>query len=61
MKFNVSKWILHSKSEGGFWNNKRGWVYGAGQATKFKGSEVNFKPTMMGVLDCEWLPYEYDE
>ena len=64
------KYIIHSNSERGFWNNKLGWVYGAGQATKFTHKQyakmhnrlpiANIRPISVK-NDTEWLVYKYSE
>ena len=58
-KFKVVRWVIHSKSQGGFWNSKYGWSYYIVAATKYSDNKGNFPS--IGTNDCEWLPYEYDE
>ena len=60
-------YIIHSKSERGFWNNKQGWVYGAAQATKFNEDRATAEPKCFCILpktaenDAEWMVYKYSE
>jgi hypothetical protein len=56
------KYIVHSKSEQGFWNTKLGWVHSAAEATKFP-VYMNTKmilPVSRG-NDSELYVYEYDD
>ena len=58
------KYVIHSKSERGFWNHKQGWVYGIAQASKFVNPSLinpkfNLPSTKEG--DAEWIVYKYDE
>lgn len=56
------KFVIHSKSERGFWHNKLGWVYGAAQATKFTKSEKSFLRLPLSTNnDAEWYVYKYEE
>lgn len=59
------KYVIHSKSERGFWSNKQGWVYGIGQATKFDDDYVKMWgfPSSCPTLakDAEWIVVKYDE
>jgi hypothetical protein len=60
-------YIIHSKSERGFWNNKLGWVHGAAQATKFGEVTATAEPKCYMILpktakdDAEWIVYKYSE
>lgn len=58
------KYVIHSRSERGFWNNKQGWVYGAAQATKFNAQEqlvFEHSLPLTSKKDAEWMVYCYDE
>ncbi len=56
------KYIIHSKSEKGFWNVKRGWVYNLKQATQFSKETKNkmIKP-FNRANDSKFIVAEYDE
>jgi hypothetical protein len=51
--------IIHAKSQRGFWNNEIGWVRDAASATVFPCTTFNFP--CIGVDDCEWLPVAYED
>jgi hypothetical protein len=53
------KYVIHSQSERGFWNNVDGWVYSINDATLFDRQEGQL-PVSMG-HDAEWLVHTYDE
>jgi hypothetical protein len=58
------KYIIHSKSERGFWSNKTGWVYSIKDATVYDDIRVlkQPKPVILSKEnDAEWLVYTYDE
>ena len=57
------KYVIHSKSERGFWNNDVGWVYAIHFATQFSKEEklkVAQFPLTEG-YDAEWLVYTYED
>lgn len=56
------KYIIHSKSERGFWHSRMGWVYSASTARKFteQERETLHLPISSG-NDTEWIVYTYDE
>lgn len=62
-KFRVVEWVIHSRSQGGWWKHDQGWVYCVKQATIFKGEHApeRFNLPTIGVNDCEWQPYRYDD
>lgn len=60
------KYIIHSKSERGFWHNKLGWVYSAASATKYVGFSLDelktkFRFPITRGNDAEWIVYKYGE
>lgn len=58
------EYILHSKSERGFWSNKDGWSYDIVSATRFYEDYVKMWP-MPTVLsknhDAEWMVVKYED
>ena len=54
------KYIIHSKSERGFWHNKMGWVYRASTATKYTAEQKDNYRLPIG-KDVEWIVFEYSE
>jgi len=58
------KYVIHSKSERGFWSNSLGWVFNIKDATIFDSSYPKLwkKPTVLTAgNDGEWIVVEYDE
>lgn len=53
------KYVIHSKSERGFWNSNLGWVYQITKATKFPAR--NYYLPVTALMDAEWIVYCYDE
>lgn len=56
------KYVIHSKSEKGFWHKSMGWVHSSDVATKYT-VYMNTKIAMPASLcnDAELHIYEYDE
>lgn len=53
-------YIIHSKSERGFWHNEFGWVTSALEATRFDLEEQdNFRLPLSAKKDAEWMPFMY--
>ena len=54
------KYVIHSKSEEGFWNAEQGWVFDIESATQFWDKEVAsvHLPLSRG-QDCEWICIYY--
>ena len=56
------KYVIHSKSERGFWHNKLGWVYAIKTATKFNWQHVeHLELPLSKNSDAEWLIIEYTD
>lgn len=53
------KYVIHSKSEQGFWNNTVGWVYSIRDATLFSQPKGRLPITCGN--DAEWIVHTYDE
>lgn len=55
-------YVIHSKSEKGFWDNNIGWVFRVSDASLFtqKDKETLNLPNSVG-KDAEWLIVDYDE
>ena len=54
------KYVIHSKSEEGFWNAEQGWVFDIDSATQFWSQEKNESTLPMSAGgDAEWLVIDY--
>lgn len=53
------QYVIHSKSERGFWHNLHGWVYALKDATVFK--HTNYPLPISVDNDAEWMPVKYSE
>lgn len=53
------EYVIHSKSERGFWSNVFGWVYSVKEATIFTNTDYSLPMTIK--MDAEWMPVKYDE
>lgn len=57
------KFVIHSKSERGFWSNVTGWVYDIESATRFDAEEVEKYHAPCVITsgnDAEWMVVLYD-
>lgn len=65
----MDKYVIHSKSERGFWSDKVGWCYNINNATTFNKMEAikfsfegQWKPKILTKCDDpEWIVSEYGE
>ncbi len=58
------KYVIHSKSERGFWSNELGWCFDIESATRFPQSYVKMwtVPIIISTnSDHEWVVVSYDE
>jgi len=56
------KYVIHSKSEQGFWSNKTGWVHCICDACFFNQNEITYVTLPLSQLgDAEWMVYDYGE
>ena len=54
------KYVIHSKSEEGFWNAEQGWVFDIESATQFWDTEVaSVRLPLSRGQDCEWICIYY--
>lgn len=57
-KFEVVSWVIHSPSEGGWWNDETGWVFCVKQATVLNHTEA-ILPVSSG-NDARYEPFCYE-
>jgi hypothetical protein len=58
------EYVIHSKSERGFWSNKDGWGCDIADATRFHEEHVKMwpKPNILSAgSDHEWIVVYYSE
>ena len=58
------KYVIHSASECGWWNNKIGWVYNVRQATQIPAVQKEDYQSPLPLSkgnDAEWVVAEYHE
>lgn len=58
------EYVIHSKSEHGFWSNKDGWVCDVADATRFDEKHVKMWKTpniLSSKNDHEWVIVYYNE
>lgn len=56
------KYVIHAKSEKGFWQMGFGWVFNIKDATQFTQTEKDASKYLWSKdNDAEWIVAEYDE
>ena len=58
----MKKFVIHSESEKGFWNNDLGWVFNIKDATQLVPCPDGMMPRLPRATkdDAEWIIAQYD-